>query len=270
MKAGRVNGRRITGMAGMSKGVLPYAPTIRTSVGAYGNTPNRTPHKQRGVVLLIALIILVAMTLAGIGMMRSVDTGNLISGNLAFRQATLNASDAGTSTGFNALMPVANGDPADKDILNFNNGQPCPHLGNTPATAVVCPAAGAPINLPGYSSTPILACEVTRTCPLATDYTWWTVDANWTNAPSVTVTDPTNNATIATVSYLTHRMCQGSGLAPSAAGQLCQTYTAPATGCSKTQVLPCTSTSVFYRITSRSVGARNTVTYAQTLALIAE
>ncbi len=232
-----------------------------------GNVNKRrelAPHKQRGVVLLIALIILLAMTLAGIGMMRSVDTGNVIAGNLAFRQATLNASDAGTSAGFNTLIAVANsGNGADRIILNFNNGQPCPG-GVTPG---LC--AGGNINMPGYSSTPMLACEVTRSCPMAANYTWWTVDANWNGAPTVTVTDP-NGGTIATVSYLVHRMCQAAGLGPSAAGQLCQTYTQPETGCSKAQLLPCTSTSVFYRITARSVGARNTVSYTQTLALIAQ
>lgn len=49
---------------------------------------------QRGVVLFIALIVLVAMTLAGLGMMRSVDTNNLIAGNLAFKNAASSAGDA--------------------------------------------------------------------------------------------------------------------------------------------------------------------------------
>lgn len=49
---------------------------------------------QRGVVLFIALIVLVAMTLAGLGMMRSVDTNNLIAGNLAFKNAAASAGDA--------------------------------------------------------------------------------------------------------------------------------------------------------------------------------
>ena len=40
--------------------------------------------KQSGVVLFISLIILVAMSLAGIALIRSVDTSNLIAGNLAF------------------------------------------------------------------------------------------------------------------------------------------------------------------------------------------
>lgn len=236
MRAGRFNGRRVS-----------------------------SPHKQRGVVLFIALIILVAMTLAGIGMMRSVDTGSMIAGNLAFKQATLNASDAGTSAGFNALAAVANTGAANKAILDLNAGATCP----VGATAAGCP--GATINFPGYFPTPINhpangICEVRNLCTQQSEINWWTVDANWANAPAVTVNDP-NGGTIATVSYLVHRMCQAAG---SPSTTVCQTYTQPETGCSKTQLLPCTSTSVFYRITSRSVGARNTVTYAQTLVLIAQ
>ncbi|NIO40777.1 MAG: hypothetical protein GTO41_11720 [Burkholderiales bacterium] len=57
---------------------------------------NRVLRKtQRGVVLFIALIVLVAMTLAGLAVMRSVDTNVLIAGNLAFRSAALSAADAG-------------------------------------------------------------------------------------------------------------------------------------------------------------------------------
>ncbi len=223
------------------------------------------PHQQRGVVLLIALIILVAMTLAGIGMMRSVDTGGVIAGNLAFKQSTLHASDAGTSAGFNVLVALANSNnTVDKVILDNNNGVACP----AGATAALCPGGNA--NVPGYRSTPLQACEVTRVCPQATAYTWWSDPVNdpiWNNAPTVTVNDPTNGSQIATVSYVIHRMCQQAG-ASGAPGQLCQTYTQPASGCSKTQLLPCNSTSLFYRITTRSVGARNTVTYTQSLVLI--
>ena len=53
-----------------------------------------TRSAQRGVVLFIALIVLVAMTMAGLAMMRAVDTNNLIAGNLAFKNAASSAGDA--------------------------------------------------------------------------------------------------------------------------------------------------------------------------------
>ena len=60
--------------------------------------PSRgTPRaRQGGVVLMMALIVLVAMTLAGIALVRSVNTSNIIAGNLAFQQAATHAGDTGT------------------------------------------------------------------------------------------------------------------------------------------------------------------------------
>ncbi len=75
-----------------------------------------SPRRQQGVVLFIALIVLVAMSLAGIGMLRSVDTGNLIAGNLAFKQATLNASDLGVEIGFQWLLTQAGTTALDANI----------------------------------------------------------------------------------------------------------------------------------------------------------
>ena len=65
------------------------------------------PQRQRGLVLFVALIVLVAMTLAGIGMVRSVDTANLIAGNLAFKQGTIQAADRGIEAAFQWLVPRA-------------------------------------------------------------------------------------------------------------------------------------------------------------------
>ena len=53
------------------------------------------PRGQRGVVLMVALIVLVALTLAGLSMVRSSDTAVVVAGNLAFRQAASQALDTG-------------------------------------------------------------------------------------------------------------------------------------------------------------------------------
>jgi type IV pilus assembly protein PilX len=53
------------------------------------------PRRQTGVVLIIALIVLVAMTLTAVSLVRSVDTNNVIAGNLAFQQAALHSADRG-------------------------------------------------------------------------------------------------------------------------------------------------------------------------------
>jgi len=53
-------------------------------------------NRQQGVVLLVALIVLVALTLAGVALVRSVDTANLIAGNLSFHQSAIQAGERST------------------------------------------------------------------------------------------------------------------------------------------------------------------------------
>ena len=225
------------------------------------------PSQQRGVVLLIALIILVAMTLAGIGMMRSVDTGNMIAGNLAFRQATLQAGDAGTSQAYSELVRRASSSNAsDKTLLNCSHSttQVCTAIVGVPTPAL---GAGNMNNFPGYVSIPLNPCEVSGACTAAQN-AWWTTEANWNGAPTLTVTDPANNSTIATVQYLVHRMCLLANVEQSST---------PLTTPSGTQLClseridpsnPLSETLYIFRITSRSFGPRNTVTYSQQIARI--
>ncbi len=66
-----------------------------------------TRHRQRGVILVIALIVLVAMTLAAIGMTRSIDTANLVAGNLSFKQSSLSAADKGIEAGYQWVLARA-------------------------------------------------------------------------------------------------------------------------------------------------------------------
>ena len=85
----------------------------------------RTPRSaQQGVVLFIALIVLVAMTLAGIGMMRSVDTNNLIAGNLAFKNAAASAGDAAVESARAWLTTKTPGQLETDQAGYFANWQP--------------------------------------------------------------------------------------------------------------------------------------------------
>jgi type IV pilus assembly protein PilX len=47
------------------------------------------PRGQRGIVLFIALIVMVALSLAAVALVRSVDTTNAVIGNLSFRMASI-------------------------------------------------------------------------------------------------------------------------------------------------------------------------------------
>ncbi len=56
--------------------------------------------QQQGVVLVIALIALVAISLAGVALMRTVDTSNVVSGNIAFNEAAIQMADIGAEVAY--------------------------------------------------------------------------------------------------------------------------------------------------------------------------
>jgi hypothetical protein len=183
----------------------------------------QTGRRQRGAVLFIALIVLVAMSLAGIALIRGVDTANLIAGNLAFKQNATHGGDWGVEQARNWLQAQ--------------------------------PAAGLYNDVPGlYSAAMQTGLDFTATDPSAPDFDW---SAN-SFGP---VPDPAGNQ----VRYVIHRMCD---LAGNPASQNCVSTSLGGTaGGSKGSVnpaLPSTS-QIYYRITVRVTGPRNTVSYVQVM-----
>lgn len=61
--------------------------------------------RERGMVLIVVLVVLVLTLLAGMSVMNAVQTGNQLAGNFSFRQSALQASDRAIS---DALAEVAN------------------------------------------------------------------------------------------------------------------------------------------------------------------
>ena len=57
------------------------------------HTPRRVRRAQRGVSLIFALLTLVALMLATLALVRSVDTGTLLMGNIGFKQDATATSD---------------------------------------------------------------------------------------------------------------------------------------------------------------------------------
>ncbi len=193
---------------------------------------------QRGVVLFIALIILVAMSLAGIALMRSVDTSNLIAGNLAFKQGATVAGDWGLEKARSWLATTA---AADATLLN----------GNQPAGAG---GAGYWANWNGNGG----AIDYMGNDPAV-------ADLNWANDAVSVGTDAAGNQ----VSYVIHRLCVATG-DPSSAPTGCVkstlgggNETSSKGGVSYTGLTLTQSSSAYYRVTSRIIGPRNTITYVQ-------
>lgn len=186
--------------------------------------------RQRGVVLMITLIVLVAMTLAAIALVRSTDTTNLIAGNLAFQQAATNSGDQGTEAAIAWLEQNNSGTYLHSDH-------------NTSGDRL------------GYSAS--------RQDPVP-GQTW---ENFWNMVLSNQSISLAPDAAGNTVSYVIQRMCQLSGAPTSGAGCAVSSATATTVGNSEdagTVVLQYSS-QVFYRITSRIVGPRNTVSFVQTI-----
>lgn len=78
--------------------------------------------QQRGVVLFVALIVMVALSLAGIALVRSVDTTTSVVGNIGFRQASVLPTNRAVEEAVAALFeppyPISNKD-ADNVAQNY-------------------------------------------------------------------------------------------------------------------------------------------------------
>ncbi|MGH8766584.1 MAG: pilus assembly PilX family protein [Burkholderiales bacterium] len=194
-----------------------------------------TRRRQRGVVLVIALIVLVAMTLAAIGMTRSIDTANLVAGNLSFKQSSLSAADKGIEAGYQWVLARA-GTTA---------------LNNTDLSAGF------------YSSKPGSEPD-------------WTLSASWTD--KVTLNGGAADATGNVISYVIHRMCTEpnttyNGTGAGGEANLCALSTAAggstSGGSASVGSVQFTGNpQVYYRITARSVGPKNTASYVQSMVAI--
>jgi len=211
----------------------------------YGKTaPHLSPRRaQQGVVLFIALIAMVVLSLAAVALIRSVDTGTSIAGNLATKQGTLGPINYAVERAVDALFqggPGSIADPFNHDIAKnyYANIQP----GERPN--------GVPAILYG----PL---------PLAT------YDASFQKY------DDPSTVSKYSVRWVIERLCQGSLPAPGpyfgdpltqTGLQACDLMVPKvATGGSDSEPLPSIPPVPLYRVSIRVDGPANTVTYAQAM-----
>ena len=191
--------------------------------------------------MFIALLVMVALSLAGIALIRSADTATVVSGNLAFKQAAVYAIDRSVEQAIDALFnPVA--DPAlsapvivDKQAdLAAENYFAC-----VQAPGGGCLPANAPIpEIPTVLTTSALAKTLTRVVP----------------------DDGASNVGY----YVIERMCASAG---PPIGSNCNLSSQALGADAGTQhyeglVRP---GDAYYRVTVRVEGPRNTVAYAQAI-----
>ena len=191
------------------------------------------PHgkfSQHGLVLFVALIVLVVMSLAGIGLMRSVDTSSGIAGNLAFCESAVTSADAAIELGIGFLE-------ANRGTSVINND-------------VVAAGyyAAADLSITGSSSSP-------------SDWSRY----NWAGRSKLIAgTDASGN----TVRYVIERLCSSAGSFGPTNG--CGSKEVAATDANNSKGagidLPFTQTFLSYRITALVTDPKGSATYIQSMA----
>lgn len=94
----------IFNQAGFNKTGSSHVKFGQTKFKQIAMVKNRAVLKQqKGLVLFIALIALVAMSLAAAALIRSVDSGVLVAGNLAFKQSAIMSAETGIARAYNFI-----------------------------------------------------------------------------------------------------------------------------------------------------------------------
>ena len=195
--------------------------------------PGRSSHRraQSGVVLFVALIVMVALSIAGIALIRSVDTGLSVTANLGFRQASIPPSTWAVENAISAMFEKKEID-LDKPKLDKNYYPYRFEIKNVDKTE---DDYGVPYDLQGVKPD---------------------------NYPSsfVQETDDAGN----TIRYVIERMCLDEGPATAANCDMSPPKKSEATTAMEL-VKPEMVRVPFYRLTVRVDGPNNTTTFAQAM-----
>lgn len=196
-------------------------------------SPGRPPLRQRGVVLFIALIMLVAMTMAGLALMRGIGSGLGITSNLAFKQIAGAQADLGVENARTWLVAQTTGANLNSDL------------------------SGSGGNFTYYSSW---------------DPNFSPATFDWeNNSQLVLAADASGNNTGNEVRVVIHRVCESPGLSVDNAAQKCamlEQANFGSKGGGSGGYEPRVDEKLrqpFYRVTARVRGPRNTLSYTQVI-----
>lgn len=206
---------------------------------------------SRGLSLIFALLALAAMMLAAVALVRSVDSGTLVLGNLGFKQEATSAADRAAEEARALIVNrTINLDADDTTVGYYATSQEA-----LDPTGRVTSAAN-PLAVVNWRDADSCACLNTN--PVSC--------SSCTRTPS-NVRDHDGVKT----SFLITRLCPSVG-APSAANACAKPAAAALSNASERGTLdptgPRPNTTViapYYRIIVRSVGARGTVSFTETI-----
>jgi type IV pilus assembly protein PilX len=91
--------------------IMPFHSYVRKGLDA-----SNTTRRQAGISLMMVLICLAIMALAAVGLIRMIDSGSMIVGNVAFKQSTTSASDRAAQNAINWLLANAGGTTLFNDV----------------------------------------------------------------------------------------------------------------------------------------------------------
>lgn len=211
---------------------------------------------QQGVVLIISLVMLVAMTLTALSLYRQIGTGLIIARNLSFKRSATASADLGLESARQWLVPTETAliETRKAELLSIQSTD-----GKTYYYPAWCYGPGTETQ---QSSGTAINCSSNP----ASDFDPFTYD--WTHSRLVTSDDGAGNE----IRYVIHRLCALPGsMDPSLTpNQRCPHAEANSTGKSKAVVsygnLGLANESVpYYRITARAIDRTNTRVFTQAI-----
>lgn len=173
--------------------------------------PISSHKQQRGVVLLVALIALVALSLSGLALMRSVDTSNIVSGNFAFNEATTQMAEIGMENAQTFVAGNLYENALARALTNCNAAGPS--LNGATVTATATPNAtittagspGAAFNCPYFYSTYFTDINAATSLPNNFPAAGWSPTVDVPNIPAGCQNTP--GSCDFTAQYFIERMC---------------------------------------------------------------
>lgn len=203
--------------------------------------------RENGFILFIALTMLALLTIIGVALVRAVDTTNEVANNIGFIQSTLISSD----TGLESATRWLEDNPALLDSDSADNGYYARDVERIAAAQLIDYTGSA---TPGNTGD---------------DVDWDGSGAGPHKAKLAVASDTAGNQ----IAYIIHRLCDGYG-SPGASGVRCARMSLASTsGASKSgagyggQAIS-TKSQIYYRITTRAKGPRNTASYTQSTIVI--
>jgi Tfp pilus assembly protein PilX len=198
-------------------------------------------HAQDGIVLIIALVVMVAMSLAALGLVRSVDTTTAVVGNLALRQAAVLPANLAIEAASAALFKDASPSGA-ADIVDKTAHLPAQNY------FASLQSGADPRGVPALLQTSAAADALARALYANSD---------WNHTPS-------NADEQFKVRYVIERMCRAPGPATSSNCEMMPPKQSPGTTVGDA-AQPVLAQIPFYRVTVRVDGPRNTTTFLQAM-----